>query len=551
MRYKGLVLFLSLLSLLSCQLEGKKINRDLLIQDIRQLSHMIESVHPDPYINGGGKIAYHRRLYQVLHSCPGDGLDKEEFYRLLCPFVAKIGDSHTWLRDPYRFNYKSPGGIPLFFRVVGENVYVAAVAEEKNKNLIGTILISVEGVPWQELVRRQKERIGSENVYQILRNLANLGVLYQKNFLEHLIPEWKDKDRIEVRLKFPDGMEKDFSLNIPRTVSYPLIKPSSKFELPSRERCDFVYDFLDDEKKTVLLVVDSMQGYREVFEWMKNVGRQDFLESAKDVYKRYHNASAPKNGDDVIAGLPSATELFRELVKEMKAANTTKLIIDLRRNEGGASSMVDFLLYFLYGKDVLLSLKQELSQVTKLSEEYFIRHPGISLDSLNKDRRVSLETNDYDFSQDFYNLSHQFVGGLKNIQEEYESGLEKMPTFFSEYQSEDFNNFYRPKQVLVISSCETFSSGFTMLQYLYRAGAKIVGTPSAQAANSFGNIMSFELNNSGLTGTVSFAKYAYFHDDPEKGCVLKPDYPLTYEKLASFGFDPNAEVLYALEIQRD
>ncbi len=551
MKYKGLVIFLVLQSFLSCQLEGKKISRDLLIQDIRQLSHIIETVHPDPYINGGGKIAFHRRLHHILHSCPEDGLSQEEFYRLLRPFIAKIGDSHTWLRDPYRSNYKSPGGIPLFFCVVEQNLYVAAVAEEENKSMIGTILTSVEGVPCQELVRRQEERMGSENVYQILRNLANAGVLWQRCFLEHLIPEWKDKSKIDVNLKFPDGTEKDYSLKIPQTIRYPLIRPSSKFELPSRKRCDFVYEFLDDKKKTALLVVDSMQGYREVFEWIKSVGRQDFLENAKDVYKRYHNSSAPKNADDVIAGLPSATELFRELVKEMKAAKTTKLIIDLRRNEGGASSMVDILIYFLYGKDILLSLKQELSQVTKLSEEYFIGHPGISLDSLNKNRPVPLETNDYDFSQDFYNLSRQFGDGSKNIQDEYESELERMPTFFKEYRSEDFNNFYCPKQVLVISSHETFSSGFTMLQYLYRAGAKVVGTPSAQAANSFGNILSFELNNSGLTGTVSFARYTYFHDDPEKGRVLKPDYPLTYEKLASYGFDPNAEVLYALEIQRD
>lgn len=31
------------------------------------------------------------------------------------------------------------------------------------------------------------------------------------------------------------------------------------------------------------------------------------------------------------------------------------------------------------------------------------------------------------------------------------------------------------------------------------------------------------------------------------GHALMPHYPLTYEKLAKYGFDPSATVLYALE----
>ena len=36
-------------------------SRDALIEDARQLAHVIESTHPDPYIHGSGKIAFHRR----------------------------------------------------------------------------------------------------------------------------------------------------------------------------------------------------------------------------------------------------------------------------------------------------------------------------------------------------------------------------------------------------------------------------------------------------------------------------------------------------------
>ena len=46
------------------------VGRDELIQDARQLSDFIEAVHPDPYIRGGGKIAYHRRLHETIGAIP-------------------------------------------------------------------------------------------------------------------------------------------------------------------------------------------------------------------------------------------------------------------------------------------------------------------------------------------------------------------------------------------------------------------------------------------------------------------------------------------------
>jgi hypothetical protein len=38
-----------------------------------------------------------------------------------------------------------------------------------------------------------------------------------------------------------------------------------------------------------------------------------------------------------------------------------------------------------------------------------------------------------------------------------------------------------------------------------------------------------------------------FPDDPDRR-VLPVHYPMTYEKLAKYDFDPNAEVLYVLEL---
>ena len=82
-------------------------------------------------------------------------------------------------------------------------------------------------------------------------------------------------------------------------------------------------------------------------------------------------------------------------------------------------------------------------------------------------------------------------------------------------------------------------------------GATVVGTPSAHAGNNFGDSLLFQLPNTQLRGAVSFKQNVTFPDDPDKGRCLIPDVWLTHEKWASLNFDPNAEVLLALEYLGD
>lgn len=79
-------------------------------------------------------------------------------------------------------------------------------------------------------------------------------------------------------------------------------------------------------------------------------------------------------------------------------------------------------------------------------------------------------------------------------------------------------------------------------------GARVVGTPSAQPGNNFGDVLQFQLKNTGLEAFVSHKRNITFPDDPEKGRCLQPHYPITLEKFAIYDFDPNAEILLALEI---
>ena len=61
----------------------------------------------------------------------------------------------------------------------------------------------------------------------------------------------------------------------------------------------------------------------------------------------------------------------------------------------------------------------------------------------------------------------------------------------------------------------------------------------------------FQFTNTQLRGAVSFKRNVTFPNDAEKGRCFMPDILLTHEKWAALNFDPNAEVLLALESFRE
>ncbi len=536
--------FLLLILVAEC-MGNRRLSREDLIDDVRQLASIIEDAHPDPYIKGGGKIAFHRRLQNTLRAIPEDGMTKDEFYRLLGPFVAAIGDAHTWLRDPYAHKGLSPGGIPLYFHYVESSVYVYAVPSEDQTHLLGALLVAVEGVPFEEVVRRQGERIGAENEYQLLRNLAGTGALWRRCFLEHLIPEWEDKSKVTVTLEKPRGVVKDYVLAIPERIPEEWLDSDSVVELPSTEKCDFVYDFLDEDGKTALLVVNSMNTYREAFEMWDALGVEQHFWTARREYERYWGEKPPGDQQEVRAGLPSATETFRSMAREMREAGTNTLLVDLRRNGGGNSYMSQILIYFLYGSGSMFPAEGSTLEIKKYSHYYFSYFENESLEKINEGRDLPLTESDYDFALDRFRRGYPGREAATSLLAER---IAQMPTFEVEYKTHEYDGYYLPDNVIVLCTPDTFSSGYTLMYHLQRCGAKILGTPPAQAGNCFGDTMSFTLENSGLSGTVSRKYFELFPDDPGRGRVLRPDYPLTYEKLASYNFDTNAEILFALEI---
>ncbi|NHJ46280.1 MAG: hypothetical protein FK733_00695 [Asgard group archaeon] len=136
---------------------------------------------------------------------------------------------------------------------------------------------------------------------------------------------------------------------------------------------------------------------------------------------------------------------------------------------------------------------------------------------------------------------------LEHITEVYDEFYPKMPTFFDEYKTEKFSNYYQLKKIIVLTSPRTYSSGYTMMKIFDEMGAALIGTPSSQNENTAGWILNFELKNSSLTGWVACKYYVAFTDRLKDG-VYQIDYPITYDLLKEYNFDPNSELLFALDL---
>lgn len=504
------------------------LNREGLLADARQLAQIIEDTHPDPYIRGGGKVAFHLRLDQLLRAIPREGMTSDAFARLLRPFLAAIGDSHTELWGGYQVNQVEPGGIPLRFGIVETSLYVAGVLRPEDERLFGARLVAVEGVPMEELLARQRAWVALENEYHVLEEMASHSLWY-RHYLQDLLPEWQSPDQITLTLELPAGTVEQLSFDLPMRASR-VYQPATKQDLPDDFASGFGYELLELEwagAPIAYLRVDHMQGFREDAEAIGESGQS----------------------------IPAATEMFRALVQEMKAAGTNTLIIDLRANGGGSSLMSDILIYFLYGKDVLRSIQMDMlqagGQVNRYSAQCFTppNNIGKTLSQINAGLEIPIPMGGYDFRQFFSGDGQDFEAFLAALGDPgFEQWYRATPTFWREYESAEYAGYYLPEHVLVLVGPWTFSSGFSMTRDLYRAGALLVGTPSAQSSNSFGNGLLWHLEHSGLEGQVTRSYFVAFPEESGLGRVLPVHYPLTYARLAAYDFDPNAEFLRALEL---
>lgn len=514
-----------------------RLARAALLDDARQLKGALESAHPDPYGSGGGKIAFERRFHELLASIPVEGMTLPDFYRLLLPFVASVGDGHTAILRPQN-SPPTPSGFPLRFGIVEGSLVVKNLVTLQGESLLGARLRDLEGVGFEELLRRQRTLRGIENVYGAMALVSRS--LLTREGLALLVPEWKGHGTVSCGMLLPDGRSRDLEVPLGEGNALEMSVPPSAIAMPDPEASDIAFTFLDASKRTALLVIRDMMAYREACEIWFSDGLSEAREFTRAAYSRFHGGEPPSDSEQLLKGVPSATEAFRDLGVAMKAAATDTLIVDVRDNGGGNGAMIRMLLYFLFGDKAMREYGEGYS-IARYSDLFFQVYSSIDIGQINGGRAVPLQIGDYDFVEE--ERFKRGTGGAEDVDAE----LRKSPTFHAIYATGRFAGIHKPRRIIVLSSALTYSSGFNLMAALKNHGAILVGTPSAQPGNNYGDSLVLRLKNSGIQAFVAYKLILTYPDDPTAGRVVAVDHPLTYAKLASYGFDPNAEVLLALE----
>lgn len=511
-----------------------------LVADVGQLSDFIELTHPEPY-GHDGMLAYQRRLHEVLRQLPENGMSRQRFRTHLESFVAFLGDGHTTIVQEDGGEHLEGPGLPLDLRILARDdgqpvpgLFVQAVAGEAT-GYAGARLDQVAGVPVTELIERERSIEGYDNEFDNLRRLV--WRLWSRQGLRDLLPEWTGGDSISISLRSRDRREVARMLPLgPTPRTWDGEGARTQVELPATRVGVPAFRFLADDRKVALLRLDNTWAHREIFESLVKVG-QGNLPWAQSFYQAYYDRPPPAETAELVAALPSAQDIFESLVTEMREARTQTLIVDVRRNSGGSSVLVNMLLYYLYGREGWRQFFGNMYTISRLTPD------DVGNSDSTATRRFPERVGDYDFSGAFEAADRT---ASEDGNEEY---LRRITIRFEkELETSEHEGVYVPRRVVVVIAPRTFSGGFWVAAALKRMGAELVGVPSGQAGNAFAHVKRTTLTNSGITVQVSSRMFVLFPEEPGSLSVLPLSDAdlLTYETWEATGFDPNAAILLAL-----
>jgi len=520
----------------------ERLTQEQLRADVRQLVGYLESAHPDPY-GGRSKVAFHRDVHQIHDAIGPEGMTVAEFLVILQPLIASLHDLHTfiWMQRDTTDNAR----VWIDLQPVDGALIVTRVYREEDRELLGGVIETIDGVGQQELLERLGRIRGAENLYSELSNLADST---KKLLRLGCLLAWEDRpDTLAVEVRRGDRL---LSRDIPIAEITPdtQIDPESAIELPAANAAGMAWGFLDGEDDVAYLRIDTMGKYREAFEsWHASGTDRKLGKHLTMVAETATDGPVPERIEERIALVPSGAEMFVELFTAMKASGSSHLIVDLRLNNGGHSFLGDVLAYFLHDEEALVHVDSGY-HIRRFSQLFLDNRTSLSVESL---REEGFELGDYDFAFERGWQRQQAQGlteeELVERRESVRQNLTSTPTFERIVGSGEWGGYWQPT-VIVLTSARTGSAGYYAAALLHKLGATLVGVPPAQAGNCFIDFLGFRLDHSGLRGGLSYKQWFTFPADPEKGELLRPDVELTLADLERMDFDPNTSLQLALEV---
>lgn len=240
-------------------------------------------------------------------------LSDQQIVLSLWKVLAKVGDSHSTVMQPNTIRFTQ---YPLGVQYLTDGWYIFAIVSREQRHLRGK-LVQINGVPIDEVCTKLKTLIAAENDSQ------------RDNQLRRLIP-------MTEALQFSGIVEK------PASVPFTLVNSEGKEEV-------ITLSPLSLKQATFAYAIDpkTWPGYlKPERPWYGQV----HLEKENAFYIWYDRcANDPRK---------SVKDWSAEVVKQLEDKKPAKVIVDLRRNGGGNSALLEPLIRELKERDI--NTKQRL-----------------------------------------------------------------------------------------------------------------------------------------------------------------------------------------------
>lgn len=538
----------ALLSVLTTMLAFNSANAqiptDSIVADFNEFVRLLEETHPDPYTNYGGKPFFRLEAMDTRFGLIEDSVtSSDELARRITKFLAPLEDGHTNIDMGFSsfFEEREPEmGAPIDFRPISDGVVINSITSEY-KDLLGSRLIAIEGIPLKEICtnlaeyRTAENEIGRINLFCFINGLS-------PNELRKAIPDMR-QDSITFQLQTPEG--KQMNLTLPLIDKY---GSGSNIELSSVEltkpfpsQGNLSYLFVDDKKNTMYFRSSQIIS-RDALEIMINRG-MDVGQYLKRTYMQFNEDDMPNDVNKALAKIPSFSDEFGKMLHVMKKSKSKNLIIDLRGNSGGFTPITLPTLYQLWGDKYLEEAPRFGIKFIQLFSPLYMKKMNITMEQLNA------EMQDYGFILGDYIATSEGDYSPEEITDEYRDRMieEMTSSVKDKLMAQHGKPVYTPEHVYVLINPTTYSAAFHYAFFLWKMGATIVGLPSKQAPNTYMEATPFELPRTNLKGNISNSLQLFMPNYDPRAHQFTPDLMPTYEDYKHYNFDMNTELLFLLD----
>jgi len=299
-------------------------------EDFKYLVKNLEEIHPNPFL-----FTSKKHLEKALDNLALRSEDAEEItlYFGLMKIFSKMKDSHTRVKGITEILSKKK--YPFRLKFLNDRYYLSSINSNMKEN-IGFQIISLNNHPIDNIVSKMSEVITHENEV-VLQNAIEQW-MYEPDFLKYL-----------------DIADESLSLEIQTENKVLSLVPS---EISEDELCN---PREENIKNSETLNPKGLY-------WTK------YFEDLKTYYLQYNECEDIKE------------EEIKGIIKEIAEKDTQFVVVDLRNNLGGSSSILDPLTKFLFDN------QDKYTPVVFLSNTTYSAAVINALNILDCKNSISIET---------------------------------------------------------------------------------------------------------------------------------------------------------------